>query len=159
MLHFGKADPGKSMRQMQDETRELLVTATSRIFGVVVVNVSGEIDMSTAEAFRSALGPAHTEPVAVVSLENVLYIDSSGLAVLVGEHRRRRENGQRLLVVLPSSAASRVFRITQLTQVLECFDDLANASQAARSEPRQRFGCDVNASFDGKASPVVQQDS
>jgi anti-sigma B factor antagonist len=108
---------------------------SSQIYGVPVVTVSGEIDIANADDLRAALARENGESTIVVSLHDVRYIDSSGLTVLIKEHRQRQARGERLLIVLPPAPVSRVFEITQLTDVLACFSELSDAIQHARADP------------------------
>jgi anti-anti-sigma factor len=110
------------------------ITRSARVYGVSIVSVSGEIDIATADNFRQALAAESGEESLVVSLLDVEYIDSSGLGVLVSEHKARQGRRQRLLVVLPPHPASRVFEVTQLNRALACFGDVATAIQAARGD-------------------------
>jgi anti-anti-sigma factor len=112
------------------------IIRSARLYGVSVVSVSGEIDIATADAFRRALAAESAEECVVVSLLEVDYIDSSGLGVLIREHKVRQARGQQILVILPVYPTSRVFEITQLNRVLACFGDLVSAIQAARGDAR-----------------------
>ncbi|MDR7275531.1 STAS domain-containing protein [Catenuloplanes atrovinosus] len=62
---------------------ELSFATTSRPDGALVLAVAGEIDMSNAAAFASALASAHSDADSfIVDLTRVEYLDSAGLAVL-----------------------------------------------------------------------------
>ena len=71
------------------DSSDLIVTV-SQVHGLKMIEASGEIDMSGAEVFRDAIDLARQEPVTIVSLRDVTYIDSTGLGILVREHNRRR---------------------------------------------------------------------
>jgi anti-sigma B factor antagonist len=117
------------------DSSDLIVTV-SQVHGLKMIEASGEIDMSGAEVFRDAIDLARQEPVTIVSLRDVTYIDSTGLGILVREHNRRRDKGGRLLLVLPSAFGPlKVFHITGLCDSIECFDDVGNAVRSATSEP------------------------
>lgn len=126
---------GRARFSSTDDGEQIVAISNLAISGVTVIEVSGEIDIATAPALRGAIEAAAEESVAIVSLRDVRYIDSSGLAVLVHEHRRRTERDQALLVVLPDNQAARVFELTRLTQLLTCFSDLKSALARARRTP------------------------
>ncbi|MBY8870686.1 STAS domain-containing protein [Micromonospora sp. PLK6-60] len=65
-------------------TTALTLTTSSRPDGVRVLTAVGEIDMSNAASFATALGDAVTADGAplVVDLTAVEYLDSAGLSVL-----------------------------------------------------------------------------
>jgi anti-anti-sigma factor len=97
----------------------------------------------------NALAGEHHEPTIIVSLLDVRYIGSSGLTVLIHEHKMWRDCGERLLIVLPRPPVSRVFEITQLTEILLCFQELPDAIQDARSG---YAGTSIDRMGNGKAS-------
>jgi anti-sigma B factor antagonist len=82
------------------------------------VRVSGEIDVSTAPSLRECLATLADEPVVAVDLSEVAFVESSGLGVLVAEHKRRRAAGHELVIIGSSPLAQRVFEITGLDHVL-----------------------------------------
>ncbi|MDP9794030.1 anti-anti-sigma factor [Catenuloplanes nepalensis] len=64
---------------------DLSFATTERPDGALVLAVAGEIDMSNAAAFATALASAHDEAGTdsfVIDLTHVEYLDSAGLAVL-----------------------------------------------------------------------------
>src|SRR5438045_9492662 len=70
--------------------RESAVTGVNRRDGAVVVSLAGELDLYNAEEVRSALLDAcAAEPAAlVVDLEEVRFIDSTALGVLIEARSR-----------------------------------------------------------------------
>ena len=89
-------------------------------FDVTVVGgmarVAGEIDMVSAPAFDRALTslPDRLE----LDLEEITFLDSAGISVLVRHHRQRCENGGSFRIVELSRAVRRVLEITGLLELL-----------------------------------------
>jgi anti-sigma B factor antagonist len=87
--------------------------------GWTVVAASGEIDVATAPALRDRLveliegGTTHL----VVDLEDVAFIDSTGLGVLVGAARRARSAEGDVRLVCTNSRILKVFSATGLDEV------------------------------------------
>lgn len=87
--------------------------------GWTVVAASGEIDVATAPAMRTRLnelveaGATHL----VVDLEDVDFIDSTGLGVLVGSLRVARAGGGDLRLVCTNSRILKVFEATGLHEI------------------------------------------
>jgi anti-sigma B factor antagonist len=84
-----------------------------------VVVVGGEIDVYTAPKLREQLidlvsaGNYHI----VVDMENVEFLDSTGLGVLVGGLKRVRAHDGSLRLVCTQERILKIFRITGLTKV------------------------------------------
>jgi anti-sigma B factor antagonist len=98
-----------------------------------VVEVGGEIDVYTAPKLREALielvqsGAYHI----VVDLEQVDFLDSTGLGVLVGGLKRVRSHDGSMTLVCTQERLLKIFRITGLTRVFEIHPDVDAAVAAA----------------------------
>jgi anti-sigma B factor antagonist len=78
---------------------ELSVTVR-RERGVVIAEVTGDIDMSTVPVLRERLfGLAESGQPLIVDLNRITFIDSAGLGVLVGVARRASDHGGSLYAV------------------------------------------------------------
>ena len=83
-----------------------------------VVAPRGEIDLATVPAVRSALRGAAQHSVLVLDLRGVEFMDSSGLALVVEEHRRAESEGHEFRVVRGPETVHRLFAMTGLTDRL-----------------------------------------
>jgi anti-anti-sigma factor len=78
---------------------ELSVTVR-RDRGVVIAEVTGDIDMSTVPGLRERLfGLADSGQPVIVDLNRITFIDSAGLGVLIATARRAGEHGGSLHAV------------------------------------------------------------
>ena len=86
----------------------------------VLLTVSGEVDSSTAPRLREVVDAAFADrvPALTVDLDGVTFLDSAGLCVLAGAHRRAVENGVVLRVVASTRAVVRPLQITGLYDLL-----------------------------------------
>jgi anti-sigma B factor antagonist len=97
-----------------------------------VVSVGGEIDVYTAPTLREQLvdlvnaGQYHL----VVDMEDVEFLDSTGLGVLVGGLKRVRAHEGSLRLVCTQERILKIFRITGLTKVFPIHDSVADAVAA-----------------------------
>ncbi|HEY3605778.1 MAG TPA: STAS domain-containing protein [Sporichthyaceae bacterium] len=97
-----------------------------------VVSVGGEIDVYTAPKLREQLvdlinaGQYHL----VVDMEDVEFLDSTGLGVLVGGLKRVRAHDGSLRLVCTQERILKIFRITGLTKVFPIHDSVADAVAA-----------------------------
>lgn len=112
-----------------------LTVSTSERDDVVVVTVSGEVDVYTAAQLRSALEDQIVagQNALVVDLQDVGFIDSTGLGVLVGRLKTVKATGGRLSVVCSNERILRLFGITGLDQVLPIHDSVESAIAAGGS--------------------------
>lgn len=74
-----------------------------------LIKTSGEIDLSNIDVLRSAIDAAiQKSPKAIIiDLQDITYIDSAGVAVIIAAYRRMNKAGGILAVVKPSSAGVR----------------------------------------------------
>ena len=86
----------------------------------LLISVEGEVDVSNAPELRAVLdealeqgSPDETDLIEV-DLEQVPYIDSTGIGVLVGATHRASERGMRLVVARPQRNVARVLALLGL---------------------------------------------
>lgn len=113
------------------------VQVTSRTMeGRTVVAVSGEVDVYTAPTVRervtSLLDTGHTD--LVVDLTAVRFLDSTGLGLLIGVHKKVRGAAGRLQLVIDSAHLVQVFQITALDRVFTIRPTLVEALAADRED-------------------------
>jgi len=102
--------------------------------GVTIAELSGELDIASAQALREQLlrllrpGSARL----VVGLSNVTFCDASGLAVLVSTGRRARLLGGFLHLAAVSPQAGRAMQVSGLLRNFAIFP----TAQAAAAQPR-----------------------
>lgn len=95
----------------------------------VVVSVSGEVDIATAPAVGAELADVLAEGRvrAVVDLSAVTFLDSSGLAVLVGAHNQFKAAGGQVRLVVTDRRVRMPLEVTGLINVVAVYDSLALA--------------------------------
>lgn len=88
---------------------------------LIKVNVSGEIDAYTAPMLRDALFPISEKEriTMVVNLQEVGYMDSTGLGVFVGIFKNIRSNQGELKITGLTGRLRRLFDITGLAEVMD----------------------------------------
>ncbi len=101
--------------------------------GRTVVEVGGEIDVYTAPVLRERLNDLVGEGKhhLVVDMEQVEFLDSTGLGVLVGGLKRVRSHDGSLHLVCTQEKILKVFRITGLTKVFPIHTSVADAVSAS----------------------------
>ena len=87
--------------------------------GATIVSARGELDAYLAPDLSAALQRAALAGGGVViDLQEVVFMDSTALGVVVRAVRELRGQGRRVKVVLPRGTARRVFEITTVDRVL-----------------------------------------
>jgi anti-sigma B factor antagonist len=96
---------------------------------VPVVAAPAEIDITNAEALRSALltAAADGHGTVVVDMTRTWFCDSSGLHTLIAAHRRAQAKGREVMLVIPSITVLRVFALTGMDRVIPNVTSLAEA--------------------------------
>lgn len=86
-----------------------------------IVNLSGEIDVYTAPKLKEALLPLTKQEnhVIEVYLEDVNYMDSTGLGVFIGVLKSTKENNSHLKLVNLQDRVQRLFKITGLNEIID----------------------------------------
>lgn len=103
------------------QTSEIVRFAVSSADSVVRVTAVGEVDSSSAPLLRTELETALDGgdlQELVVDLDGVTFLDSAGLSVLAGAHRRAAGAEVRLRVLASSRAVIRPLQITGLWDLL-----------------------------------------
>jgi anti-sigma B factor antagonist len=95
--------------------RNFKLTEIDRDSGCREIQVDGELDLAVAGQLQECIDRIDSErAVILINLERCEFIDSTGIALIVGAHRRRTERGQRLVVCAPSNQVLRIFSVTGL---------------------------------------------
>jgi len=88
------------------------------IDGIVLIRLSGEVDLSWSQQVRHAvLAALEKSPAVGVELSEVSYIDSSGIAALVEGFQSARARGSRFALVAVSDAVRAVLELARLDRV------------------------------------------
>jgi anti-sigma B factor antagonist len=111
---------------------ELTLNVHSEPPGFTVIEVGGEIDVYTAPKLRERLvGLVEAGSYQlIVDMENVEFLDSTGLGVLVGGLKRVRAFEGWIDLVCTQSRILRIFRITGLNRVFSIYDTVGEAVAA-----------------------------
>jgi anti-anti-sigma factor len=89
--------------------------------GVATIALSGELDLAAVPTLTENLAPFEGNGVStiVLDLQDLTFIDSSGLLALLEARRRAMSNAHRLLLSGPSPAARRLIELTGTQRLLD----------------------------------------
>lgn len=107
-----------------------MLEATVRQHGpIAVIEMRGEIDSFGEEALNTAYAEAEARKPAAVLLNfaGVDYINSTGIALIVGVLARARKAGCKVLTAGLSPHYVEIFQITRLADFMTIFPDEASA--------------------------------
>ena len=91
-----------------------------------IVEVAGQLDVATAPEFRQVLVEAQYGGASqvLVDVAGVEFVDSMGLGVLIGAHKRARSHeGASLVIARPSERMRHLLELTGLDTVLTVVAD------------------------------------
>jgi anti-sigma B factor antagonist len=112
---------------------ESAVTGVDRRDGAVVLSLAGELDLYNAEEVRAALleACAGDPGILVVNLEEVRFIDSTALGVLI-EARSRMADRSGFRLAAPGLETRRALEVSGLDRHFLVHDTVAEALEATR---------------------------
>lgn len=92
-----------------------------------MVTVHGDVDMKTARSLRGAIADAAQDgkPRLIVDMSEVRFMDSSGLAALMGAYRALRARTH-MVVVCPENLR-RIFEVSRFDRVVPIVGSLPEA--------------------------------
>ena len=102
--------------------------------GYAVVELRGELDVSSASSLRERLLGilADQAPNLILDLSRLTFIDSTGISVLLAAERRAHELGGSLSLAGPQKIVTRVLHITSLDRHFPIFPTVDDALLAGR---------------------------
>jgi anti-sigma B factor antagonist len=115
-----------------------LAVERSRVDGYELLTVEGELDIATASRMIASLNEAiaEVETPLVVDLTEVVFMDSTGLALLMNARRRMVRLGHGFAIICPNGPIARVFEIADMVESLRVCPDQESARLAATQPAR-----------------------
>ena len=93
--------------------------------GGVIFDLTGDIDLAHSPAMRKVLLGEIKEkrtPKVFLNLQNVRYVDSSGIATLVEGLKASRDQGSRMILFGLSRSVREVMELSRLQKIFEIYD-------------------------------------
>ncbi len=91
----------------------------------IVLRLLGELDLASAPLLQEAIENVETDgaPLIVLDLDDLAFIDSTGLRIILAAHERAQERGRMLALTRGSQQVQRLFSITRAGEHLRIIDD------------------------------------
>lgn len=107
---------------LDNNSSNLLVCAQRPLDGAVCITVSGELDLGTVNTFRAHLDmAAHHGGGIVLDVQDLRYLDSSGINALLNTQRALSLLGQRMAIVGPSKMIRRILGVVNIEELIPVF--------------------------------------
>lgn len=106
--------------------------AARRAGELAVIDLRGEINGASDEALNAAYSAAEGlgAPAILLNFSRVEYINSTGIALIVGLLARARKGGRRLLTCNLGPHYTEIFQITRLSDFMQIHPDEQSALQS-----------------------------
>ncbi|MFC1504162.1 STAS domain-containing protein [Spirochaetota bacterium] len=92
--------------------------------GIIIFDIKGEIDLYNApeikESIKQQIDQGHKK--VIINLENVSYIDSSGIGALISSLSNLKKIGGGLKIINVYDSVRKVFELTKLTSFFQIFN-------------------------------------
>jgi anti-anti-sigma factor len=104
--------------------------------GNAIVTISGEVDLAAAQRLRKRLlcllaqGPQRM----VIRLDQMTFLDSTGLSVFVAVQHRADNAGVELRLVAPAEAPRRVLQLTAMDSYFAIYPTVEDALRSSAAE-------------------------
>lgn len=103
--------------------------------GVVCFALTGDLDLASVTTFRHHLATAvHRNDGLLLNLQDLRYLDSSGVNALLDIHRAFAPSGRRIALVMASPIVRRILSVLQLEHLMPVFASMDEALAYLRSE-------------------------
>lgn len=85
------------------------------------VNLGGELDVSTSDKLKEYLHKLADQEMLdmKINLENLEYIDSTGLGVMIGVLKKLKVGNKEIYIINPRSNVRKIFNITGLDKIFK----------------------------------------
>ncbi len=108
---------------------ELMIeTAAGKYEGERIVNLSGPFVLQGVFEFQS-LVRASSDPVTIVDLTHVPFMDSAALGAVMGLHASAQRQGRKYALVGASERLRTLFEVAGVAKILVTYPNLAEAEQ------------------------------
>lgn len=87
-----------------------------------LVEIKGEVDVFTAKELKQKLIDIYSEKPGdiVIDFNEMSYIDSTGLGVIIGAYGRIKESNHKLSIINPKKNVLKLLNITGLDKIFMC---------------------------------------
>lgn len=110
-----------------------LTTKVKRIQNVLIIHLCGELDHHTAEKVRVDIEnelQKETYTHLILNLEQLHFMDSSGLGVILGRYKKVSQSGGKMILCSVQPSIYRLMEMSGLFKIISFFDNEKSALDA-----------------------------
>lgn len=103
--------------------------------GIAIVHAVGELDLAGAANFRDKLDDLIDQQIArqiLLNLEDLTFMDSTGLGILLGRYKKLALVGGKLALCNVSPQIEKIFRLSGLLKLVDLYDTEEEALELLR---------------------------
>ena len=102
---------------------------------IAVINLVGDVTTFAEKAINEAYKQVSSNGARniIFNFRENDYINSAGIAILIGVVTEARKKNQRLIMAMPSSHFQKIFRMVGLTQYADIYSNLDEALNEAKN--------------------------
>ncbi|KNF09268.1 anti-anti-sigma regulatory factor SpoIIAA [Gottschalkia purinilytica] len=96
----------------------------------LLVNFSGELDHHTAKEAREEIDEFYNQKMLknmVIDLNNLNFMDSSGIGLLMGRYKIVSENNGKLALVNVSSRVEKILKMSGIMKIVDIYGNINDA--------------------------------
>ena len=96
---------------------------------VSIIRVKGRLDISGHDEFSDALNKLIDEGASslIIDLQDVSYLGSGAVRVLVNARRRMEESGHRLILANLNTTGRKIMKVMEIDELFDIFDSVDGA--------------------------------
>jgi stage II sporulation protein AA (anti-sigma F factor antagonist) len=110
--------------------RNFMKLTTDMQSGIFIVRIAGELDLSSVSEFRQTVDKVlnnQRSKYLLMNLEQLTFIDSSGLGAILGRYKKVNLLGGKILVTNVQPQITRIFELSGLLKILAIYPTEAEA--------------------------------
>ena len=108
---------------------KLSIEAVAGGDGIRIVRLDGPLTLRGLAEFQSIVRDAE-EPITIVNLTKVPFMDSAGLGALIGVHNSCEKLGRKYAIVGASDRVRTLFGVAGIDKILVTYDTVEDAKKA-----------------------------
>jgi anti-sigma B factor antagonist len=119
----------KERFEMNDKKERIVFEVSDAGNEITLLKMSGDLDMYTLPMAKERMNQLIDEKKCriIIDLENVAYVDSSGLGFFIGSLKKLRENNGDLKLINLNNYIHGIFKLIHLHTIISIFDNLDDA--------------------------------